>query len=96
MSLTRDLVGLSTDYDYLRQMILVALGQYEPIAIHNKAYAGIYFLSAHTKRLLPYFDQPMQDWVVKKERIDGELTVSCSNYDRNGYIIYCSTKKINI
>ena len=94
--ISNNLVGLSTDYDYLKQMISVALDQYKSVPIHNKAYAGIYFLSAHTKRLLPYFDQPMQDWVIKRERVDGELTVSCSNYDRNGYIIYCSTKKINI
>ncbi|MBQ2857750.1 MAG: ATP-grasp domain-containing protein [Bacteroidaceae bacterium] len=92
--ISNDLVGLSTDYDYLKQMILVALDQYENIPVHNKAYAGIYFLSAHTKRLLPYFNQPDQNWVVMKERTEGELTISCSNYDRNGYIMYCSNKKI--
>lgn len=92
--ISNNLVGLSTDYDYLKQMISVALDQYEPIPIHNKAYAGIYFLSAHTKRLLPYFNEPIQDWVVMRERSEGELTVSCSNYDRNGYIMYCSNKKI--
>lgn len=92
--ISNNLVGLSTDYDYLKQMISVALDQYEPMPIHNKAYAGIYFLSAHTKRLLPYFDEPIQDWVVMRERSKGELTVSCSNYDRNGYIMYCSNKKI--
>ena len=93
--ISNELVGLSTDYDYLKQMIDVALDQYEPIEIHNKAYAGIYFLSAHTKRLLPYFDS-YKDWMVMKERMEGELTLSCSNYDRNGFIIYCSNKKINL
>jgi len=94
--ISNNLVGLSTDYDYLKQMISVALDQYEPIPIHNKAYAGIYFLSAQTKRLLPYFNEPIQDWVVMRERSEGELTVSCSNYDRNGYIMYCSNKKIKL
>lgn len=94
--ISNNLVGLSTDYDYLKQMILVALDQYESVPITNKAYAGIYFLSAHTKRLLPYFDLPLQDWVVKKERTGEELIVSCSNYDRNGYIMYCSNKKITL
>lgn len=94
--ISNNLVGLSTDYDYLKQMISVALDQYESMPIHNKAYAGIYFLSAHTKRLLPYFDEPIQDWVVMRERSKGELTLSCSNYDRNGYIMYCSNKKIKL
>lgn len=94
--ISNNLVGLSTDYDYLKQMISVALDQYEPIPIHNIAYAGIYFLSAHTKRLLPYFNEPIQDWIVMRERSEGELTVSCSNYDRNGYIMYCSNKKIKL
>ena len=76
-------------------MINVALDQYEPMEIHHKGYAGIYFLSAYTKRLLPYFEK-QEDWVIMKEKSEGELTMSCSNYDRNGYIIYCSNKKINI
>ena len=93
--ISNELVGLSTDYDYLKQMINVALDQYEPMEIHHKGYAGIYFLSAYTKRLLPYFEK-QEDWVIMKEKSEGELTMSCSNYDRNGYIIYCSNKKINI
>ena len=93
--ISNELVGLSTDYDYLKQMIDVALDQYEPAEIHHKAYAGIYFLSAYTKRLLPYFEK-QEDWVIMKDKSEGELTMSCSNYDRNGYIIYCSNQKINI
>ena len=92
--ISNDLVSLSTDYDYLKQMILVALGEYNPVAVHHVAYAGIYFLSAYTKRLLPYFNIPLANWMVRRERKTGELTVSSSNYDRDGFIIYCSDKKI--
>lgn len=88
------LVGLSTDCDYLKQMILVALDMYEPIAVHNTAYAGVYFLSAYTDRLLPYFDIPKEEWMVMRERTGKELTFSCSNYDRNGFILYSSNKKL--
>ena len=88
------LVGLSTDCDYLKQMILVALGSYQPIEVRNIAYAGIYFLSAYTERLLPYFENERENWMVQRERYGKELTYSSSNYDRNGYIIYCSDKKI--
>ncbi|MDO5420519.1 MAG: ATP-grasp domain-containing protein [Bacteroides sp.] len=88
------LVGLSTDCDYLKQMILVALDMYEPIVVHNTAYAGVYFLSAYTDRLLPYFDIPKEEWMVMRERTGKELTFSCSNYDRNGFILYSSNKKI--
>ena len=92
--ISNDLVSLSTDYDYLKQMILVALGEYNPVAVHHVAYAGIYFLSAYTKRLLPYFNIQLANWMVRRERKTGELTVSSSNYDRDGFIIYCSDKKI--
>lgn len=92
--ISNDLVGLSTDCDYLKQMILVALGQYKSMPVQNVAHSGIYFLSAYTRRLLPYFDSPQADWLVMRERKKGKLTVSCSNYDRNGFIMYCSDKKI--
>ena len=92
--ISNDLIGLSTDYDYLKQMILVALGQYESVPVQNVAYSGIYFLSAYTQRLLPYFDVPQAEWMVMRTRTKGELTFSCSNYDRDGFIMYCSDKKI--
>ncbi len=90
------LVSLSTDYDYLKHILLVALDMYEPVRVHNIAYVGIYFLSAYTSRLLPYFDIPVEDWMFMRERTSTELTASCSNYDRDGFILYCSNRKIII
>lgn len=94
--ISNDLVSLSTDCDYLKQMILVSLGMYKPVPIHNIAYSGIYFLSAYSAHVLPYFNIPKEKWMIRRERINKKLTASCSNYDRDGYIIYRSNKKIII
>lgn len=93
-SISSELVCRSTDCDYLKEMILVALGLFKPIEVHNVAYSGIYFLSSQTSYLLPYFNQVEADWMVERKRITDSLTESTSNYDRDGYIIYCSNKKI--
>lgn len=88
------LVGLSTDFDYIKAMIEVALGIYTPVEIRNKACAGVYFLTAYTAGLLEYFDGPAEEWMVSRKRDDAELRYSSSNYDRNGSLVYCSDKKI--
>ena len=92
--ISSDLVGMSTDYDYLKELLLVALDEYVPANVHDTAYAGIYFLSAYTARLLPYFEGAQEKWIVRRERTSNVLTNSIGNYDRDGYIIYCSNKKI--
>lgn len=94
--ISNDLISLSTDYDYLKQLLLVCLDEYVPLAVHQVAYAGIYYLSAYSEHLLPYFEGPQEKWMVKRERINQTLTNSCGNYDRDGYILYCSDKKINL
>lgn len=90
------LVSLSTNCDYIKQIILVALDKFKPEPITNKAYAGIYFLSAYTRRLLPYFEGAEKEWMVERYRANNTLTESTSNYDRDGYLIYCSKHKISI
>jgi biotin carboxylase len=94
--ISNSLVALSTDCDYLKQMILVALDEYKPFPITHKAYAGVYFLSAYTSRLLPYFDCEKKGWMIERIRVNDALTNSTSNYNRDGYLIYCSTKKISV
>ncbi len=94
--ISSDLTSLSTDFDYLREMINVALGEYIPKTVTNKAFAGIYFLSAFTERLLPQFTGPEQDWLVRRAYDGLPLRFSTSNHDRNGYIIYCANEKVII
>ncbi len=92
--ISNKLVTLSTDCDYLKQLISIALDEYQSVPVHNVAYAGIYYLSAYTKRLLPYFDGLQTDWMIERERIGTHLTYSVSNGDRDGFLIYRSKEKI--
>lgn len=90
------LVGLSTDCDYLASMIDIALGKYECRPVRNISYCGILFLSAQNSRILKYFDERAYDWMIERKRTNLQLTVSSSNYDRDGYIIYRSKKPLNL
>lgn len=90
------LVGMSTDCDYLSSMIDIALDQYEQVPVHNVSYCGILFLTAQNSRILKYFDDKEYDWMIERKRINDELTVSTSNYDRDGYIIYKSQKPLDL
>lgn len=90
------LVSLSTDCDYLRQIINIALDDFQFQDVHNVAFSGIYYLSAYTSRLMPYFKGPMKDWMYDRYMKDDNLTFAISNYDRNGYLIYKSDKKIEL
>lgn len=97
--ISNKLVQLSSGHDYLRYMIEVALGDFKGIdAVPLTAYAGIYFLCQQTKQYLPAFlSAANQEWLVEK-KIDNtqQLTASTSNYDRNGYLIYQSDRKISL
>lgn len=90
------LIGLSTDCDYLSSMIDIALGKYEYRHVNNIAHCGILFLSAQNSRILKYFNENEYDWMIERERTNLQLTVSSSNYDRDGYIIYRSQKPLDL
>ena len=91
------LVELSTGYDYIKGMINVALGYFETPLILSHNYAGIYYLCNQVKERFEFFkNADNQDWLIEKKIIDYNLTVATGNYDRNGYLIYKSNKKIEI
>lgn len=90
------LIGMSTDCDYVSAMIDIALDRYESVPIHNTYYCGILYLTAQNSRILKYFDNKNYDWMVERKRINKELTVSSSNYDRDGYIIYKSQNLLEL
>lgn len=77
-------------------MILVALDRYVSQKVHQVAFSGIYYLTAYTSRLLPYFSGLQTEWMYSRERVNEKLTYSVSNYDRDGFIVYCSKQKILI
>ncbi len=93
--ISNTLVGLSTDCDYLKEMIRVALGCYVSRTIHHNAFSGVYFLASQSSRLLPWFEKE-ESWMYEKYKKDGILVEANSNYDHGGYIIYKSNKRINI
>lgn len=96
--ISNKLVQMSTGKDYLRCMIEVALGTYNgPIQVSNPSYAGIYYLCKQTEEYLPFFDQAKKEsWFIEGEVKNRVLKESHSNYERDGYFIYKSDKKIII
>lgn len=96
--ISNKLVELSTGYDYVQSMINVSIGIFKEPVIDNVAYAGIYFLCAQRSGRLPFFiSRDKQPWLVeKKYDITNGLKESTGNYDRNGYFIYKSDRKIVI
>ncbi|MGN0187179.1 MAG: acetyl-CoA carboxylase biotin carboxylase subunit family protein, partial [Paludibacteraceae bacterium] len=97
-----DLVRLSTDYDFVRGVIEVALGEFNESAVLNinltkSKYSGVYFLCEETKHLLPILEHANQYMeIVASELTDLQLrSVTCSA-DRSGYFIYQSNKKFII
>lgn len=88
------LVHLSTDCDYIKQLILIALGEYLPSKVKNIGYSGIIFLNLQNKKRLKYFDCPLKNWMIERWRDQNELCESTSNYDRNGYLIYKSEERL--
>ena len=96
--ISNKLVQMSTGKDYLRCMIEVALGTYNgPVQVSNPSYAGIYYLCKQTEEYLPFFDQAKKEkWFIEGEIKNRNLKESHSNYERDGYLIYKSDKKINI
>lgn len=96
--ISNKLVQMSSGIDYLRCMIEVALGIYiSPVKVSEPSFAGIYFLCKQSEELLPLFLQAKyHDWYAEGDITNKELTLSKSNYDRNGYIIYKSDHKITL
>ncbi len=92
--ISNELIHRSTDFDYLCQLLKTATGDYRSVEVHDRAFAGVYFLSAFSDRLLPYFDGEMPEWMVCRARDNDELRFSTSNRDRNGHIIYCNNSKV--
>ncbi len=88
------LVPLSTNCDYSREIINIALDSFDDSAYpyKNIAYSGVYFLTKQTEYLLPYFEQDIP-CVVQKE-YNKNISESISNNDRSGYMIYQDNKKL--
>lgn len=89
------LVQLSTGYDFIQGVIDVALNQFVEPKTSEKMSSGVYFLCEETKNLLPYFERD-NDFDLEKEIQNEKLKNVTSSNDRSGYLIYQSSKKIEL
>lgn len=91
-----DLVQLSTGYDFLGETLKVAMGEFTPPEHLESKFSGVYFLCEETKWLKDIIENKQEHpEIVKAEITDKVLRrVECSG-DRNGYLIYKSTNRIN-
>lgn len=90
------LVALSTDCDYIGEMINIALDNYTPKPYKNIGYAGICYLSKQNKGILKYFSDPTPEWMIHSEIQNKTLSESTSNYDRDGFFIYNSSQPLSL
>ena len=94
--ISNKLVQLSTGYDYVKGMIDVALGQFEPPIVQKSGFAGVYYLCNQTAYLLPIFKSVAKpSWLVEMNyNACEELHYATDNYSRDGFFIYHGDKKV--
>ena len=95
---TDTLIPISTNCDFIGEMIKIALDCFKEISIAHNAYSGILFLSSQNNRILKYFNDVDYDWLYERKlwTKGTALTESTSNYERDGYIIYKSSKPLTL
>ena len=95
--ISNELVALSTDCDYVKAMIDVALNQYSFKAIHNTNHVGIHYICKQNEHLLTYFQKRSQYPFIIRAEYNGEALVdSTNNYERNGYILTLDNHRIEL
>lgn len=89
-----DLVKLSTGYDFLKGVIDVAFGEFEPPRISGNKCSGVYFLCEETKDILSIIQNANKyPEIVRAEVTDPVLRRIEKSSDRSGYFIYQADKK---
>lgn len=90
------LVKLSTNCDFIKEIIKIALGEFKETKYEQKFCSGICFVNKQNAHLLDYFKGKDNSAIIEKHLEHEQLIDSKSNYDRNGYIIYQSHQKITL
>lgn len=93
------LVALSTDFDYFKGAIEVALGDFSTSNVRSTMFAGIYFLCNQTAFLKPLFDYANgKEWCKELFLPNNDLKDKNGNDDGNtsGYFIYQADHKITL
>lgn len=88
------LVPLSTNCDYNKEIINIALDNYDASVYpyRNIAYSGVYFLTKQTAKWLPYFENDISCVICKE--YNKNLCESKNNNDRSGFLIYQDNNKL--
>jgi biotin carboxylase len=89
-----DLVYLSTGYDFLRGVIMLAIGQFEIPKTRYKKHAGVYFYSALTKQVGEFIRKGDQTLIVRSKINTEELIPLKQSSDRAGFFIYQGDEKL--
>jgi biotin carboxylase len=89
------LVALSTGYDFLKGVIEIALGTFNPIEYVSKNHSGVYFLCKETEQLKPFFEMKNQ-FDVEKKITNATLKNITNSNERSGYLIYKNNVKVNL
>ncbi len=90
-SISNRLVGLSTNIDYVKEIINIALDDFVFVNPKNISFSGIYFICKQTERVLDYMKNnsfEKNKWIVDFQYDGKELNVASSNYNRNGFVLY--------
>lgn len=92
-----DLVPLSTDYDFVRGVIDVALGRFAPPIIRQTGHSGVWFYTRHTPKALDVIlkDPPSHE-IVQRELQSSKTPKLSRSADRSGYFIYKAERRMDI
>lgn len=93
------LTYLSTDYDYFRGAIDIAVDQFIESEVNNIAYSGIYFLCKQTSFLKPLFEFARnKEWCIECKIPNSSLVQKDLNDDggASGFLIYKADHKISL
>lgn len=92
--ITSDLVRLSTGYDFVRGVVDLSIGEFQPPQFTSTYYSGIYFYTKLTKKVKDIIISNDNDINIIEKHIDNNpLEETTSNFQRNGYFIYQSNHK---
>lgn len=91
-----DLVFLHTGYNYLENVINIALGSFKEPLIDNLGFSGVFFVSQKTTYLTELIQRKENyPWIIRGEIISNYNINLTNSSDRSGYLIYFSKQKIN-
>lgn len=92
-----DLVSLSTGYDFLKGVLLVAIGKFKiPQKLFSK-YSGVYFYSELTQQVKELINKEKNSSFKVRSEINSEKLLPLKqSSDRSGYFIYQDDKKLVI